>query len=90
MTSKERQVFKAKAHALKPVVIVGNQGLTENVNMEIARALYDHELIKIRIMAADRQAKKDIFAEIGKIHKAELIQLVGNIGVLYLKSDKAD
>jgi RNA-binding protein YhbY len=49
LSPKERQVMKAKAHALKPIVGLGNQGLTANVHSEIDRGLYDHELIKIRL-----------------------------------------
>lgn len=89
LTSKERQQLKAKAHALRPVVLIGNQGLTENVQMEIGRALHDHELIKIRLSGSDREQKRQTFAEISATHQAELIQLVGNIGVVYLKRPTA-
>lgn len=88
MPSKQRQQLKAKAHALKPVVIVGNNGLTKNVNEEVDRALTDHELIKVRVNSEDRDERKSIFAEISETHHAEILQLVGKIGILYRKNEE--
>jgi RNA-binding protein len=88
LTSKVRQQLKAKAHKLKPIVIVGNNGLTETVNMEIDRALTDHELIKMRINAEDREIRRALYAEIVALHHAEIVQQVGKIGVLFRVSDK--
>jgi RNA-binding protein len=90
LASKRKQQLKALAHKLKPVVIVGNNGVTENVNIEIDRALDDHELIKMRINTDDRVMRKELFAEISAAHNAELIQTVGKIGVLFrVNKDKA-
>ena len=88
LLSKSRQALKAKAHKLNPIVIVGNGGLTENVNMEIARGLFDHELIKIRFPALEKAQKKALLTQVCEHHQAELVQLVGNIGVIYKRSDK--
>jgi RNA-binding protein len=90
LASKQKQQLKALAHKLKPVVIVGNNGVTDNVNNEIERALDDHELIKMRINTDDRVMRKALFAEISAAHNAELIQTVGKIGVIYrVNKDKA-
>jgi RNA-binding protein len=83
LTSKRRQQLKALAHKLKPIVLVGNNGLSENVNIEIDRALNDHELIKMRINTEDRVERKSLLAEICNSHRAELVQVVGKIGVIY-------
>lgn len=88
MTPKQRQQLKAKAHKLRPIVFIGNNGLTENVKMEIDRGLEDHELIKIRIQATDREARKELFQEICQIMEAHPILLVGGIGALYRLSKK--
>jgi RNA-binding protein len=85
LDKKTRQEFKAKAHKLKPVVMIGIKGLTENTNIEIDRALHDHELIKIRIQNSDRELKQQIFAEICDVAKAEAVQFIGGIGVIYRK-----
>jgi RNA-binding protein len=85
---KERQQLKAKAHKLKPIVFIGHHGLTDAVKKEVDRALYDHELIKIRIQAEDREMRKEYFTELCSALQAEGVQLIGNIGIIYRKSDK--
>jgi RNA-binding protein len=87
LTPKFKQQLKAKAHALRPIVLIGNNGLSENVNIEIDRALTDHELIKIRIQSLDRLVRKAMFAEICQLHHADLVQSIGNIAVLYRKNN---
>ena len=83
LTTKERQHLKARAHKLKPVVMVGNNGVTIAVNKEIDRALNDHELIKIRVQTEDRELRQQILEEIAATANAELVQKIGGIGVFY-------
>jgi RNA-binding protein len=86
LAPKHKQQLKAKAHQLKPIIFIGNNGLTENVMQEIDRGLTDHELIKIRIIAEDRDLKREMFAEICLTHHAEPVQLIGNIATIYRKN----
>lgn len=86
LTPKTKQALKARAHALKPVVLIGNQGLTPAVSKEIDRALTDHELIKIRVASNDRELRRALISEIVEAQKAELVQLIGNVGVLFRKN----
>lgn len=86
LTPKEKQRLKALAHALKPIILIGNNGVSEAVKKEINRALTDHELIKIRIPIQDRELRKQLFLEICQSEQAELVQLIGNIGVVYRKN----
>ena len=83
LSPKQRQQLKAKAHKLNPVVMLGNQGLTAAVNKEIDRALNDHELIKIKIVGDDREARKAVVVAICEAQKAELVQQIGKIVVIY-------
>ncbi len=85
LDKKTKQAFMAKAHKLKPVVMIGIKGLTENTNMEIDRALHDHELIKIRIQNSDRELKQQMFKDICGAAKAEAVHFIGGIGVIYRK-----
>lgn len=80
--NKQRKQLRAIGHRLNPVVIVSN-GLTQGVAAEIERALTDHELIKIRINAADRDEKQELVTEICQKLSAELIQMAGHIALLY-------
>jgi RNA-binding protein len=83
LTPKMRQKLKAKAHQLKPVILIGNNGLSDAVNKEIDRALNDHELIKIRIQTSDKELRRELFKQLCEINHAELVQTIGLIGVIY-------
>lgn len=89
ITTKYKQQLKAKAHKLKPIVIIGMNGLTDNVKNEIDRALNDHELIKIRVQAEDRDMRRELFAEACLSQGAEAVQLIGGVGVIYRKNKEA-
>jgi RNA-binding protein len=83
MTPSFKQELKGRAHHLKPVIIIGGDGLTPGVHNEIDRALTDHELIKIRVNAEDRVERKAITAELVNFHKADLVGSVGHIIIIY-------
>ena len=86
MLTKFKQQLKAKAHPLKPIVLIGNNGCSDNVITEIDRGLIDHELIKIRLPQAEKAEKKAMLDQITAKTKAELVQLIGRIAVLYRKN----
>ena len=88
LSSKIKQQFRASAHSLKPVVMIGNNGLTESVLLEIERALIVHELIKIRINAATSKERDEMIQRICEEHSAELIQTIGHIVVVYRKNEE--
>ncbi|WP_150463748.1 MULTISPECIES: ribosome assembly RNA-binding protein YhbY [unclassified Francisella] len=83
MDVKQQQKLKAQAHSLKPVVLMGEKGLTENVMLEIDLALASHELIKVKAGRLPKEEKQEIAAEIVKATKSEIVQIIGNILVLY-------
>lgn len=83
LTPKHKKQLKAQAHQLNPIVIIGNNGLTENVIKEINRGLEDHELIKTRIQDDDRQRRRDLSVKICEITCAQLIQIIGKVCVLF-------
>lgn len=83
----EKKKLKGQAHALNPVVIIGQSGLTEAVVKEINITLDTHELIKVKIRA-ERDDRKVISAAICAETGAEQIQSIGQIAVLYRKNPK--
>ncbi len=86
MKSDLKKFLKAKAHALKPVVITGHNGITPPVLNEINLALDHHELIKVRVNAADREERQIMVEGIREQTGAELIQAVGHVITLYRKN----
>jgi len=83
LTSKERKAFKAKAHHLKPVILIGQNGITEGVIKETDGALQTHELIKVQIQGEDRDARLQGAQGLADQLGAELVQHIGKIYILY-------
>ena len=71
---------------MKPVLIMGEKGVTESFLAEAERALEYHELIKIRIAGDDRDAKKAIAAQITEALGATMIQHIGNVITLFKRN----
>lgn len=90
MSLKADQVrhLRALAHHLKPVVLLGQHGLTESVMAEIERALDEHELIKIRVPGMGREDKQEVIELICERSGAELVQTIGHIAVLFRQRAK--
>ena len=86
-TAAERKALKAKAHKLDPVVHVGAKGLTDEVIVEIDRALHAHELIKVRAATLDRNAREEAFDLIVEKTRAQGVQHIGKVFVLFRKKN---
>ncbi len=88
MNPADKKKLRAQAHSLKPVIMIGQSGLTAAVLAEIELALDNHELIKVRIRA-EREDRKLISEKICIDTGATLIQNIGQIAVIYrLNPDK--
>lgn len=83
LTSAQRQALKARAHGLRPVVLLGAAGLTEKVLREIDRALAAHALIKIKVPNDDRSERTQIAADITEKLSAANVQSIGKMIVLF-------
>ena len=88
LSTKQKQFLKSLAHHLNPVVMLGGNGLTEGVLAEIEIALNHHELIKVKIAGADRETKQLIIDAIVRETRAEAVQTIGHILVLYRPSEE--
>ncbi|KTD76273.1 ribosome assembly RNA-binding protein YhbY [Legionella waltersii] len=85
MDTSFKQALKAKAHHLKPVVLLGAKGLTEAVVAETEVALQAHELIKVKINGAEKEDRIVMADELCAELQAELVQMIGNTLVIYRK-----
>lgn len=83
LTTKQKQHLKSLAHPLKPVILLGNNGLTEGVLAETEIALEHHELIKVKIPGDDRETRQAVIATIAAHTSAQVVQSIGKIAVLY-------
>lgn len=88
LSAAERKQYRAIAHNLNPIIIVGDKGLSEGLYEELNRALNDHELIKVKIAIGERDDRALIIEELTKVTKAELVQTIGKIAILLKKNPK--
>lgn len=90
LTQEQKKQFKSIGHHLKPVLIVAENGLSEGVVAELERALNDHELIKVQFRIAEREDRRALIEEIGKVGRCELVQVIGKMALLYRRNPKAN
>jgi RNA-binding protein len=83
ITPKQRRWLKGQVHHLRPVVLLGQAGLTDRVLAEIEGALAHHELIKIKVSAGDRALRDALVAEIAGRTGSDLVDRVGNMAAFY-------
>jgi len=88
LTLKQKKFLKGLAHDKKPVVTVGQKGLTNTVQEELDRALSHHELIKVKLPASDRKERTTMLETICSQTNAEIVTLIGRSGVIYRTSDE--
>ena len=90
LSQDRKKALKTIGHKLNPIVIVAGNGLTENVLMEINRALEDHELIKVKFSVGDRELKNELIQQVIKTTRSTLVQGIGNIALLLREAKKPD
>lgn len=88
LSAKQRKHLKALAHHRKPVVQVGNAGVTGAVIKEITLALDAHELLKIRLPGVEREARHTMLKQVCETTGAETVQEIGRMAVIYRRAKK--
>jgi RNA-binding protein len=88
LTDRQKKHLRRLGHALHPIVLIGQRGLTENVTAEFGRALADHELVKVRARVGDREARDLMLAELARASGSELVHRIGNVGLFYRQNNK--
>lgn len=78
LNTRQRKYLRGLSHALQPVVMVADKGLTDNVMAEIESALDHHELVKIRLRV-DRDARAALAEEILQRCRAERVHAIGQV-----------
>jgi RNA-binding protein len=88
LTENQRKHLRGLGHALKPVVMIGNAGLTDSVAAEIDAALEHHELIKVRVRVGDRKERDQVMDGVVVRLRAALIQRIGNMALIYRPAEE--
>jgi len=82
LTSERRKQMRAIGHHLKPIVLIGDNGMSTRLLKELHRALEDHELIKIKVRA-ERDTRKIMIHSLCKETGAHCVQSIGAIALLF-------
>lgn len=80
----QRKYLRGLAHALKPVVQIGQKGMTDSVVESVEEALDIHELIKVKFVEHKEKDQKAYFSEIvEKKTGAEMVGMIGHTAIFY-------
>lgn len=83
LTESQKKYLRGLGHHLKPVVEIGNAGLSESLLNEFELTLNHHELIKVKVRAGDHEQRDEMITTLCKTGKADLIQRIGSIALIY-------
>lgn len=86
LTGKQKRFLRSKAHHLNPIFQVGKGGVNDNMVKQISEALEARELIKVSVLQNCEDDRNTIAEQLIAGTKAELVQVIGNIIVLYKES----
>jgi RNA-binding protein len=89
MNSSTRNYLRKLAHDLKPVVMVGKNGINASVEETVNQALTSHELIKIKFIDF-KSSKKDLIMLLVEAVDADLISIIGNVATLFRQNRDPD
>ena len=86
LTSAQTRFLRGQAHDLKALRQIGAKGLTTSFIAELDGVLEDHELVKVKVGAEDREVRDAMIAELAEKSGAALVQRIGHVAVLYRPS----
>ncbi len=88
LTEQQKKHLRGLGHALKPVIMVGQHGLSKALLDEFERSIAHHELIKVKVSVGDHEARDKAIAAMCEHSHAQLIQRVGNMALVFRKRKK--
>ena len=86
LTAKQKRFLRARAHNLKPIVTIGNAGLTPAVLEEISNSIEHHELMKVKLGAMDKAAKIALVEQICDQTQSQSVYLIGHVATIYRRA----
>lgn len=86
LTSKQRKILEKQAHNLNPVVIIGQQGVTENLLKMVEDSLKAHELIKVKFNEY-KDDKREYSEDIANRTDSNLVRVIGNVAIFYRQNE---
>ncbi len=85
LSETQKKYLRSLGHHLKPVIVVGDGGLSEAVVKEFESTIDHHELIKVRVRAGDREIRDDIIVKLCD-ENTSLVTRIGNVALLFRRN----
>ena len=86
LSNPQKRYLRGLAHDLKPILMIGAKGVTPSVLAELELALEQHELVKAKVAAEDRESRDALIATLAEQSGATLVSRIGHTAVLYRRS----
>jgi len=86
LSERQKKHLRRLGHALRPIVRVGQRGLTPGVVDELRLALEHHELVKLRARVGDRASREGVLRELALSTGSECVHRIGNVALYYRKN----
>lgn len=88
LSESQKKYLRGLGHQLKPVIMVGDTGLSEPLMNEFDATIGHHELIKVRVRSADRNTRDELIEKLCQQGSAELVTRIGNVALVYRRNDE--
>ncbi|MGC9385573.1 MAG: ribosome assembly RNA-binding protein YhbY [Hydrogenovibrio sp.] len=89
LTNTQKRFLKGLGHGLNPTILIGANGVTDNLMLELESTLTHHELIKIKIASSDREERKRIIEHLIENTGSQLIQTIGKTCIIFRQNDES-
>ena len=89
LNSKQRKLLEKAAQPLSPLVIVGQEGVTDGVSSMLSSQLEKHELVKLKFNEY-KEEKQELSAGLAESTGATLVRIIGNVAIFYRESPEED
>jgi len=86
LSNPQKRYLRGLAHDLKPIIMVGAKGVTASLVAELDLALEQHELVKVKVAAEDRDARDALIGDLAEKSEATLVSRIGHTAILYRRS----
>lgn len=90
LTKSQIKFLRGIGHNINPMLMIGQNGITESLMEELEKTLEHHEILKIKIAAGDREDRQEIIQHILQETGAALVQSIGKTCLIYRKSEESE
>ena len=88
LSEPQKKFLRGLGHQLKPIIMVGDAGLSDSLMKEFESTIEHHELIKVRVRTGDRETRDTMISDLCKKGAAELVARIGNVALIYRRNDE--